>query len=172
MFLYKIKCELQEDNVMFTHSITVHNVLWAHRNRNLHWTVSKQFPKSWSNTVARAHINMVWNPHKAHRNKTLHWTVSELHPWGCCSAGRALAQHVTDIGSISRCGQGVFSQSQLSVQTLSYSVHTPSCEIACVNICAHVKDPGAHVRATDLTVHDRVWWIMKHLTPSMHRKLE
>ena len=37
---------------------------------------------------------------------------------------------------------------------LSYGVCTPPCAIACINICAHVKDPGAHVR---------VWWIMETL---------
>ena len=34
---------------------------------------------------------------------------------------------------------------------LSFSVRTPPCTIACINICAHVKDPVVHVRA---------WWIM------------
>ena len=29
---------------------------------------------------------------------------------------------------------------------LSYGVHTPPCAIACINICAYVKDPVVHVR--------------------------
>ena len=37
---------------------------------------------------------------------------------------------------------------------LSYGVHTPPCAIACVNICAHVKDPVVYVR---------VRWIMETL---------
>ena len=37
---------------------------------------------------------------------------------------------------------------------LSCGVHTPPCAIACINICAHVKDPVVHVR---------VRWIMEVL---------
>ena len=29
---------------------------------------------------------------------------------------------------------------------LSYGVRTPPCAIACINTCAHVKDPVVHVR--------------------------
>ena len=29
---------------------------------------------------------------------------------------------------------------------LSYNVPTPTCAIACINVCAHVKDPVVHVR--------------------------
>ena len=36
---------------------------------------------------------------------------------------------------------------------LSYSVCTPPCAIACINICVHVTDPVVHVR---------VQWIMEH----------
>ena len=46
---------------------------------------------------------------------------------------------------------------------LSYGVRTPPCTIACICICAHVKDPVVHVR---------VRWIMETLKiPSMHRRL-
>ena len=38
-----------------------------------------------------------------------------------------------------------FSPSQLSVQSL-LSVSTSTCAIACINICAHIKDPVVHVR--------------------------
>ena len=66
---------------------------------------------------------------------------------GCSSVGRASERHGTDIGSIPRCGKGSFSpQNYLSVQTLlCVSVHPP-CAIACINICAHVKDPVVRVR--------------------------
>ena len=60
---------------------------------------------------------------------------------------RASDHHAADAGSIPLCGKGFFSQSQLSVQTLlRVSVHPPPCPIACINICAHVKDPVVHVR--------------------------
>ena len=37
---------------------------------------------------------------------------------------------------------------------LSYGVHTPLCAVTCINTCAHLKDPGVHVR---------VWWIIETL---------
>ena len=37
---------------------------------------------------------------------------------------------------------------------LSYGVCTPLCAIACIYICAHIKDPVVHVRG---------WWIMESL---------
>ena len=37
---------------------------------------------------------------------------------------------------------------------LSYSVRTSLCAIACISICAHVKDPVVHVR---------IWWILETL---------
>ena len=47
-----------------------------------------------------------------------------------------------------------FSPSQLSEQTLLHvSVH-PLCAIACIHVCAHVKDPVVYVR---------VRWIMETL---------
>ena len=59
---------------------------------------------------------------------------------------RASDHYATDTGSVSRCGKGFFSQSQLSVKTLlRVSVHPP-CAIACINICAHIKDTVVHVR--------------------------
>ena len=49
---------------------------------------------------------------------------------------------------------------------VSYGVRTPPCVIACILICAHVKDPVVHVR---------VRWIMAKTlntkTPSMHPRL-
>ena len=37
---------------------------------------------------------------------------------------------------------------------LSYSVHTPPCATACINICVHFKDPIVPIN---------VWWIMETL---------
>ena len=77
--------------------------------------------------------------------------------WECSSAGGTSDRHIADAGSIPRCGEGFFSQSQLSVQTLlRVSVHHP-CGIAYINICVHVKDPVVHVRAR---------WIMETLKHS------
>ena len=69
---------------------------------------------------------------------------------------RASDRHTADAGSIPQCGKGFFSQGQLPVQTLLRVSVTP-CAIACINICAHVKDPVAHVR---------VRWIMETLKHS------
>ena len=79
------------------------------------------------------------------RGRLIGWVVPQL--------VRASDRHAADAGSIPRCGKGFFSQGQLSVQTFTVSVHPP-CAIACINICAHVKDPEVHVR---------VWWIMETL---------
>ena len=72
---------------------------------------------------------------------------------GCSSIGRASDRHAADAGSIRRCGKGFFSQSQLSVQTLLRCPHPPPspCAIACINICAHVKDPRVHVKVRGIT---------------------
>ena len=74
--------------------------------------------------------------------------------WGCSSVGRASGWHAADAGLIPQCGKGFFSQGQLSVKALLTCAHTPPCAIACIYICAHVKDPVVHVR---------VWWIMETL---------
>ena len=66
---------------------------------------------------------------------------------------RASDRRAADAGSISRCGKGFFSHSQLSVHTHT-CVRTPPCAIACIDICAHVKDPVVHVK---------VRWIMETL---------
>ena len=70
---------------------------------------------------------------------------------------------------------------------LFYGVPTPPCEIACINISVHVKDPVVrtppcaiaciiNICAHDkhpAVVHVGVWWIQKTLkkTPSTHRRL-
>ena len=48
--------------------------------------------------------------------------------WGCSSAGTASDRRVADVGSIPRCGTGLFSQSQLSVQTLLRCPYAPMCK--------------------------------------------
>ena len=64
---------------------------------------------------------------------------------------RASDRHAADAGLIPQCGKGFFSRSQLLVQTLLRCPYTPLCAIACIFICANVKDPVVHVR---------VWWII------------
>ena len=60
---------------------------------------------------------------------------------GCSSVGRASDRHATEAGSIARCGQGFFSrESAFSADSHTVSVKLP-CAIACVDVCAHVKDP-------------------------------
>ena len=60
--------------------------------------------------------------------------------WGYSSVGRASDWHAADAGSITRCGKSTFSADSLTV-----SVHPP-CAVACISICAHVKDPVVRVR--------------------------
>ena len=69
---------------------------------------------------------------------------------------RASDRHAADAGSIPRCGTGFFSQSQLSVKTLSSltCVRTPPCAVTRIDIGGQVKDRVVHVR---------VWWIMETL---------
>ena len=73
--------------------------------------------------------------------------------WDVAHLVRTSDGHTTDASSIPQCSQAFFSQSHLSVQTLT-CVHILPCAITCINICAHVKDP---------VVHFRVWWIMETL---------
>ena len=74
--------------------------------------------------------------------------------------GRDVAQlvvsdwHAVDAGLIPLCYVQVFlPESTFSANSLT-CVHTPPCAIACINICAHVKDPIVRVR---------VQWIMDKL---------
>ena len=59
-------------------------------------------------------------------------------------------RHAADAGSIPRCGKGFLSRVNFQCR-LSFGVRTPPYVIACINICAHVKDSVVHVR---------VRWIM------------
>ena len=45
--------------------------------------------------------------------------------WGCSTVVRASDRHAADAGSIPWCGKGFFSQSRLSVQTLSRCPYSP-----------------------------------------------
>ena len=69
------------------------------------------------------------------------------------SIGKASDRHAADAGSIPRCGKG-FSPTVNFQCRLSCGVRAPPCAIACINICAHVKD---------LVVHVRVRWITETL---------
>ena len=73
--------------------------------------------------------------------------------WGCSSVGRASDRHATVEGSIPRCGKGFFSKPTFSANSLT-CVRTPLWAIACIYICAYIKDPVVHVK---------VRWIMKAL---------
>ena len=75
--------------------------------------------------------------------------------WGCSSVGRASDRHAADTFD-PPVQQEIFSQSQLSVQTLLQCPYPPPPPRAntCIDICAHVKD---------LVVHVRVRWIMETL---------
>ena len=59
--------------------------------------------------------------------------------WGCSSVGRAPDWHAANAGSIPWCCKGVFSQSQLSVQTLLVlrCPDTSVCSRMHLHLCAH-----------------------------------
>ena len=61
-------------------------------------------------------------------------------------------RHAADACFIPRCGKGFFSQSKLSMQTLTVFVHP--------RVQSHTLSP-AYVK--DFVVHVRVWWIMETL---------
>ena len=72
---------------------------------------------------------------------------------GCSSVGRASDRHAAEAGSIAWCGKGVFSKSQLSVQTL-------------LRVFLHPHEQphaSTSVRTLDPVVHVRVRWIMETL---------
>ena len=65
--------------------------------------------------------------------------------WGCSSVGRASDRYAVEAGSTSSAAKE--SSSTVNFQCrLSYFVLTPPCATACINICAHVKDPEVYVR--------------------------
>ena len=86
--------------------------------------------------------------------------------WGCSSVSRASDRHAADAGSIHPVRQGIFlPESTCSADSLTVSVHPPYA-IACINICAHVKNPVVHVRFRRIMETHQ-----KKNTPSMHPKL-
>ena len=72
---------------------------------------------------------------------------------GCSTVGRASDRHAADAGSIPRCARDFSPRVNFQCRLFS-GVRTSPCAIACIYLCAHVKDPVAHVR---------VWWIMETL---------
>ena len=72
--------------------------------------------------------------------------------WGCSSVGRAWNQQAAGAGSIPHAANDFSARVNFQYR-LSYGVGAPSCAIACINICAHVKD---------LVVHVRVRWIIEN----------
>ena len=81
--------------------------------------------------------------------------------WGCSSVGRASDRHAADSGSIPRCSKGIFSQSQLSVQTLwRVSLH-PLVQSHALRSVVHMlcsvdygntKTPRLHLRLDSATL--------------------
>ena len=71
------------------------------------------------------------------------------------SVGRASDRHAAEASSIPWLvvRRGIFLPVNFQCR-LSYGVRTPPCATACINICAHVKDPVVRVR---------VRWIMETL---------
>ena len=55
---------------------------------------------------------------------------------GCSSVGTASDRHAAKVGSSPRCGKGIFSQSQLSVQTLLRCPHIPKSNRMHQHLCA------------------------------------
>ena len=91
---------------------------------------------------------------KKKRNKQ---SIRKLEPlllgWGCNSAGRNWTG--TPPTQVQFLGAARDFSLRVNYQCrLSYSVHTLPCDITCIYIYAHIKDPIVHVR---------VWWIIKTL---------
>ena len=126
------------------------------RSRNVfdvNWsTISCVLPKKKKKSMC-AMLEFTWTfhctenqRHAVQEEKRNYWNhQAPSRGWGGSSVGRAPDRHAADSGSIPHCGKGFFSQNQLSVQTLLRCPYTP-CAIACINICAHFKDPVVGVR--------------------------
>ena len=61
---------------------------------------------------------------------------------GCSSVGRASDRHAAEAGSISRCGEGVFSQRQLSIQTLLRCPYNPRVQSHALTSVCTLKIPS------------------------------
>ena len=68
---------------------------------------------------------------------TIYWRV-RISPKGRESDCKAMSN--TDAGSSPRCGKGFYSQSTSSADSLTVPVQPP-CAVACINICADIKNP-------------------------------
>ena len=79
--------------------------------------------------------------------------------WGCSSVGRASDRHVANAGSIPRCSEGFFSQSQLSVHILLRFLHTPVCNSMHRHLSARERSCSPCQSSADCE------------TPSKHRRL-
>ena len=80
--------------------------------------------------------------------------IKDGHRWGCRSVGQSIGPSRRWRRFDSPVRRGIFlPESTFSADSLT-CVRTPMCANACVNICAHVKDPVVHVR---------VRWIMETL---------
>ena len=64
-----------------------------------------------------------------------YWVVYIIIMLGCSSVGRASDGHAADTGLMFWCGKGFFSQSQLSVQTLTVLVHPHMQSHAWASVC-------------------------------------
>ena len=73
------------------------------------------------------------------------------HPlWGGDVAQLGERRNGTSLTSIPRCSKGFFPPRVNFQCRLSYGVRTPPCKIACIYICAHVKDPVVYVRVRQI----------------------
>ena len=66
--------------------------------------------------------------------------------WGCSSVGRASDGHTANAGSIPQYGKDFFFPRVKCYCRFSDGVRISPCATACINICAHVKDPVVHAR--------------------------
>ena len=78
--------------------------------------------------------------------------ITEGHSCGLAMwfSGRASDWHSADTGSIPLVRHVIFSPKVNFQCRLSYGVRAPPCAIACIYICAHVKDPVVHDRISGL----------------------
>ena len=98
-------------------------------------------------TNARETRSLTWHMNTRHLACLVHQGR------GCSSVIRASDRHAAEAGSIPRCGEGFFSQSQLSVQTLLPCPHSPRVQSHALTSVCELKFPsiGSH---TFVWTHD------------------
>ena len=122
-----------------------------------------QMPDNWWKLEFQFSFSSSQKPHDT--KQQMHgwgiWSTDNKWGWGCCSVRGASSLHAVHTCSIPRCGEGFFSQPTFTTDfflfflTVSVPTYLPLPRaVACINICAHVKD---------LVVYARVWWIMEIL---------